>query len=89
VAGHTVSFAEPFNTSAVENMTKHAGMKGSLATFNGVDVYFRVHAASNVLDRSARYHSHEIFALDPSGGVPHWQGWVNSGDPVADRVPRI
>jgi hypothetical protein len=88
-AGYTVSFAGSFNTSAIENTTKHAAMKGFLATFNGVDVYIRAHAASNVLDRSARYHSYEIFSRDPSGGVSHWHGWVNSGDPVADRVPRI
>jgi hypothetical protein len=72
----------------MENTAKHAAMKGFLARFNDTDVYFRIHAASNVLDRAARFHSYEVWARDPSGGVSHWQGWYNSGVPVADRVPR-
>jgi hypothetical protein len=91
-AGYTVGFDQHGgfhgNTSATENTTKHAAMKGFAARFKGVDVYFRVHIASNVLDRMARYHSYEVWARDASGGVSHWQGWFNSGDPVADRVPR-
>lgn len=87
-AGYNVSFAGSFNTSAAENTAKHAAMKGFSTTFKGVDVYFRPHLASNVLDRSARYHSYEVWARDGSGGVSHWQGWYNSGDPVADRVVR-
>jgi hypothetical protein len=77
-----------FNTSAIENTTKHAAMKGFIARFSNVDLYFRVHAASNPLDRMARYHSYEVWARDPSGGVSHWQGWYNSGDPVTDRIVR-
>lgn len=91
-AGYTVSFHGHFNTSPAENTAKHAAMKGFAATFNGVDLYLRIHAASNVLDRSARYHSYEIWARDPRGGVSHWQGWYNTGDPrpypEGDRVPR-
>jgi hypothetical protein len=78
------------NTTSAENTTKHAAMKGYLADFNDYaggaqQVYFRVHIASNVLDRMARYHSYEVFMRDAKGGVSHWQGWFNSGDPVADR----
>jgi len=87
-AGFTPTFHGEFNTSPTEYTRKHAAMKGFLARFADVDIYFRVHAASNVLDRSARYHSYEVFARDPSGGVSHWQGWYNSGDPLADRFPR-
>lgn len=87
-AGYSVTFHGDFNTSPTEHTYKHAAMKGFLARFGDVDIYFRIHAASNVLDRSARYHSYEVWARDPSGGVSHWQGWYNSGDPVADRYPR-
>jgi hypothetical protein len=87
-AGYRLTFHGDFNTSPIEDTLKHAGMKGFLTRFADVDIYFRIHAASNVLDRSARYHSYEVFARDPSGGVSHWQGWYNSGDPLADRFPR-
>jgi hypothetical protein len=56
-----------------------------------VEFYVRVHANSNPLDRSARYHSYEAWARDPSGNVSHWQGWYNTGDPndnATGRVPR-
>jgi hypothetical protein len=87
-AGYAPTFHGDFNTSPTEHTRKHTGMKGFLTRFADVDVYFRVHASSNVLDRSARYHSYEVWARDPSGGVSHWQGWYNSGDPIADRFPR-
>jgi hypothetical protein len=87
-AGYTASFHGDFNTSPTEHTRKHAGMKGFLTRFADVDIYFRVHASSNVLDRSARYHSYEVWARDPSGGVSRWQGWYNSGDPLVDRFPR-
>ena len=80
-AGYQVMFHGHFNTSPAENTAKHAAMKGFSATFNGVDIYFRIHAASNPLDRSARYHSYEAWARDPSGSVSHWQLWYNTGDP--------
>lgn len=92
-AGYTVSFSGPFNTSPAENVEKHAAMKGFSTRLNGVDIYFRVHAASNPLDRMARYHSYQVWARDPSGNVSFWQGWYNSGDPRpasegGSRVPR-
>ena len=94
-AGYHVAFdhAGGFhgNTSSIENTTKHAAMKGFLADFSDYaggtqQVYFRVHIASNVLDRMARYHSYEVFMRDAAGAVSHWQGWFNSGDPANDRV---
>jgi hypothetical protein len=94
-AGYSVGFdhAGGFhgNTSVAENTTKHSGMKGFLADFTDYNggtqqAYFRVHIASNPLDRSARYHSYEVFMRDAAGGVSHWQGWFNSGDPKTDRV---
>jgi hypothetical protein len=78
------------NTSHLENTEKHAAMKGFLADFTDYgggtqQVYFRVHIATNALDRTARYHSYEVFMRDATGAVSHWQGWFNSGDPSADR----
>ena len=94
-AGYTVAFDHHGgfhgNTSPTENTAKHAAMKGFLAEFSDYaggtqQVYFRVHIATNVLDRMARYHSYEVFMRDAAGGVSHWQGWFNSGDPIGDRV---
>jgi hypothetical protein len=94
-AGYTVAFdhAGGFhgNTSESENVLKHPAMKGytvDVQDYSGgaQQVYFRVHMASNAPDRMARYHSYEVFMRDAKGGVSHWQGWFNSGDPVTDRV---
>lgn len=87
-AGYELLFHGAFNTSPIENTSKHAAMKAFSTTLDNVDIYFRIHAASNPLDRSARFHSYEVFARDPSGNVSHVQGWYNSGDPTADRIPR-
>jgi hypothetical protein len=87
-AGYVLSFHGDFNTSPIENTSKHAAMKGFRVTFDNADLYFRIHAASNPLDRSARFHSYEVFARDPAGNVSHWEGWYNTGDPNTDRIPR-
>jgi hypothetical protein len=81
-------YSAEFNISLHENAIAHAAMKGFNAHLGDVDVYLRVHATSNALDRSERFHSYEVWARDPSGSVSHWQGWMNTGDPGADRVPR-
>lgn len=91
-AGYTVGFDEHGgfhgNTSAIENTTKHASMKGMVAQFGNQQGYIRYHLASNVMERSARYHSYEVFLRDAQGGVSHWQGWYNSGDPATDRLSK-
>lgn len=74
-------------TSEYENTLKHAGMKGFSANIKGVDIYARIHLASNVLDRSSRYHSYELYLKDPSGNISHFQGWLDTGDPLKDRIP--
>jgi hypothetical protein len=94
--GVEVSFVGPFSTSAIENAAaphgKHVGMKGwSLTTQEGVRLYARYHAATNPHDRSARYHSFQMWMLDPAGQLSHLQGWYNAGDPTpggADRPYR-
>ena len=92
-AGYQVRFTGPFNTSLNENgqapdaanptrLGKHNGMKGyGFRTTSGVDYYVRYHAATNVHDRMARFHSYEVWARDPSGNVSHVVGWINTGDP--------
>lgn len=87
-AGYRPSFHGHFNASPVEHIAKHAAMKGFSARMDGVDIYFRVHIFSNVFGREKRYHSYEIWARDPAGGVSHWQGWFNAGDPETGRIPR-
>ncbi|MBN9391138.1 MAG: hypothetical protein J0I20_24125 [Chloroflexi bacterium] len=87
-AGYKVTYEGNFNTTSAENTTKHAAMKGFSARFGTTDVYFRVHANSNPMDRSARYHSYEVWARDAKGGVSHWSLWYNTGDPIKDRFVR-
>lgn len=69
------------NTTAAENTAKHRSMKAMLAAFGQQQVYIRLHFASNQMERSSRFHSYEMFMLDAAGGVSHWQGWANTGDP--------
>jgi hypothetical protein len=83
-----LSFHGHFNTSPIENTTKHAAMKAFAARFNGQDIYFRIHAASNPGDRSAQYHSFEFWVRDAAGNVSHMQGWYDSGDPATARFVR-
>lgn len=94
-AGYQVRFNGAFNTSPIENASsptdampemngKHNAMKGYLGTNplqGGGQFYIRYHAASNVHDRMSRFHSFEIWFRDDAGGVSHWQGWADSGDP--------
>lgn len=73
------------NSGPMENSMKHAGYKGvALAGISDgqlVQVYYRFHAASNPMDRAARYHSFEMYAKDINGGVSFWQGWYDVNDP--------
>jgi hypothetical protein len=78
------------NTSHKENTEKHAAMKGFLADYTDYSggaqqAYVRVHIASNVLDRTAQYHSTEVFLRDSTGAVSHWQLWLNTGSPETNR----
>jgi hypothetical protein len=78
------------NTSHAENTDKHAAMKGYLVDVTDYaggaqQVYFRVHIASNAMDRTAKNHSYEVFMRDAAGGVSHWQGYFDAGDPSTKR----
>lgn len=90
-AGYSVGFDSMAdfmaNTSPMEDDFKHPGMKGFNATIQGLQVYARIHLMSNPLDRTARYHSYELFIKDQTGAVSHFQGWLNTGDSVTDRIP--
>ena len=82
--GHPVFYGGDEET-AHENHLKHIAYKGTEHTFsvNGcsVDTYFRYHAQSNPLGRSAPFHSYEMYARDCTGGVSFWQGWYWTGYP--------
>jgi hypothetical protein len=87
--GHGIIYGGDETSSAAENGHKHAAFKGVIAqSAAGGTVYVRYHAASNPLDRSAQYHSYEVYYQDTAGGVSFWQGWYNSGDPATARVLR-
>jgi len=82
--GHPVFYGGDEET-AHENHFKHIAYKGTEHTFgvNGcsVDTYFRYHAQSNPLGRSAPFHSYEMYARDCAGGISFWQGWYWTGYP--------
>lgn len=87
--GHGVIYGGDETSSAAENEHKHAAFKGIIATSAaGGTVYLRYHAASNPLDRSAQYHSYELYYRDTAGNVSFWQGWYDTGDPNTARVLR-
>jgi hypothetical protein len=89
----TLHFVGAFNTSPHEHalspnaanptrLGKHNAMKGLAWTSpQGVDYYIRYHAATNVLDRMARFHSAEVWAREANGKISHVAGWWDSGDP--------
>lgn len=62
-----------------EWINKPRAFKGYSATLKGVDIYYRYHAQSNPMGHTARFHSYEIYARDPSGNVSMWQGWQDFG----------
>lgn len=88
--GHGIVYGGDENSGPMEHAMKHQAYKGVRATSDaGGQVYLRYHAASNPLDRSARYHSYEVYYRDVAGNVSFWQGWYDSGDPNTDaRCPR-
>lgn len=81
--GHPVVFGGDEATPN-ENLHKHQAYKGYTFTKvsdNGteVNIYFRVHMMTNPMDRSAQYHSYEMYVQDATGAVSLWQGWLNFG----------
>jgi hypothetical protein len=74
-----------------ENVLKHQAYKGfsveqdqlygenCIAPRTGQEVYMRVHAASNPHDRSARFHSFEMYLNDCANNLTRLQGWYDTG----------
>ena len=79
--GHPIIYGGDELSSPLENTMKHQAYKGFLLRLNGVDIYYRYHAASNPMDRMAAFHSYELYARDGSGNVSFWQGLYFSGYP--------
>jgi hypothetical protein len=62
-----------------ENLHKHTGFKAFAATLNGIDVYVVIHLDSNPNGHTSRFHSYQMWARDPDGGVSRWHGWLDFG----------
>jgi hypothetical protein len=58
---------------------KHTGFKGFAARLNGIDVYVIMHLDSTPNGHTSRFHSYQMWTRDPSGGVSHWNGWLDFG----------
>jgi hypothetical protein len=93
-----VSFDGPFQTSAIENTVKHAGMKGvyfpHATAFDGTghyEAYLRYHVLTNPMDRESRHHSFETWVYQPGMGIILYKGgWQDFGDPNDPnrRIPK-
>ncbi len=81
-------------TSPLEDGMKHAAFKGfALTSPGGTAIYLRYHAAANPMDRSAQFHSYEVWWRDTQGGISFMQGWYDTGSPEpfpsGNRFPRV
>lgn len=75
-----VTYGGDESSSPMENTHKHEGFKGLRMTGpNNVQAYYRYHAASNPLDRSADKHSFELWIKDSKNNVSFMQGHYNVG----------
>lgn len=77
-------FDHPGNTPS-ENILKHTSFKGVLLHYTNtaghhIEVYWVLHIDTTPNGQSGRYHSYQAWELDSSGGVSHWDGWMNFGE---------
>jgi hypothetical protein len=87
--GHGIVYGGDETSGPAEDAMKHQAFKGYLLTNSiGVQVYLRYHAASNPMDRSARFHSYEVYVRDTAGNVSFWQGLYDTGNPDTARFAR-
>lgn len=74
------AFTHAGNTPGENELShKHSAFKGHFLTDSGVTVYGVFHLDFNPGGHVNRFHSYQIWALDPQGGVSHWSGWFNFG----------
>jgi hypothetical protein len=79
-AGYTPMFTHHANTPSENSLThKHSAFKGFSATFNNVQFYGVFHMDTNPGGHASRFHSYQVWARDPNGGVSHWHGWLDFG----------
>jgi hypothetical protein len=71
-------YTHPGNTPT-ENVVKHTSFKGFAASDDGVDTYTIMHLDTNPNGHSSRFHSVQVWAKDPSGGISHWDYWTDFG----------
>jgi len=80
--GHGVVYGGDERSSDAENTMKHEAFKGFIIpSAAGGQGYLRYHGASNPHDRSAQFHSYELYYRDRAGGVSFFQGVYDTGDP--------
>lgn len=95
--GHGLVYGGDERSAPTENTMKHQAFKGVAYRVNTkagacfVDLYFRYHAASNPHDRSATFHSYELYMRDCQGGISFRQGvyWVGYPDFRSQRMTRL
>ena len=79
-AGYTPTFTHVAGTPGENHAHhKHTAFKGWSLTMKGVEVYGIFHLDFNPGGHGSRFHSYQVWALDPSGGVSHWHGWFDFG----------
>lgn len=73
-------FTHPANTPNENAFThKHSAFKGYLLTDDGVTIYVIFHNDFNPGGHVNRFHSYQLWALDGSGNVSYWTGWLDFG----------
>lgn len=79
-AGYTPEYTHVAGTPNENAFShKHTAFKGFAATLNGVQIYGVFHLDFNPGGHASRFHSYQLWARDPSGGVSHWSGWLDFG----------
>lgn len=64
-----------------ENVLKHTSFKGFNFTHpNGVEVYVTAHNDTHPNGQQTRFHSVQVWARDPDGGVSYWAQWMDFGE---------
>lgn len=60
--------------------TAFKGWEGQFQTASGPVRWFAVlHLDTNPVGQAGRYHSYQLWALDPSNNISHWSGWLDFG----------
>lgn len=76
----THAASTPGENVAAYKHTAFKGWAGQFQTTSGpVQWYAVLHLDTNPVGQAGRFHSYQLWALDPSGNVSHWNGWLDFG----------